>query len=382
MATEPRTREDLGSFADIAAAASRSTGLTDFGGTAHEEGFGILCEDMAESMSLTPQGNYMYRQMIKSALTARLIAENSFSENPGYRDVEINRPVFVTGVPRSGTTALHRLLNADPTAQGLELWLTDVPMPRPPRDTWDENPIYTGLNQLYAQHHDADAELAGIHYMDAASVEECWRLLQQQGKSMSFQSLADVPAYAYWLRTSDWTDAYERHRRNLQLIGINDQDKRWVLKNPSHMAALDAIMAVYPDALVIQTHRDPVVAVASACSLSAHATKGWSTNYVGETIGRTQLEMLGEEYRSFAAARAKYPAAQFHDVDYHDFIADPIPTVQGIYAAFELDYTEAADEAIRADYAASQSGVRAPKHSYSLSDYGLTEEQVREAFPA
>lgn len=380
MATEPRTREDLGSFADIAAAAARSTGLSDFGGTSHEEGFGILCDDMAASMDLTGVGNYMYRQMIKSALTARLIAENSFSENPQYRDVEIKRPVFVTGVPRSGTTALHRLLAADPTTQGLELWLADVPMPRPPRDTWDENPIYTGLNQLYAQHHDEDAELAGIHYLDAASVEECWRLLQQQGKSLAFQSLADLPQYAAWLRASNWTDAYQRHRQNLQLIGLHDQDRRWVLKNPSHLAALDAIMEVYPDALIIQTHRDPVVAVASACSLSAHATRGWSTNYVGDTIGRTQLELLSEEFQSFRAARTNYPAEQFHDVDYHEFIADPIATVQGIYAAFELDYTEAADEAIRADYDASQSGIRAPKHSYSLSDYGLVEDQVREAF--
>jgi len=380
MATEPRTREDLGSFTDIAAAAARATGLDDFGGTSHEEGFQILCDDMAASMDLTGVGNYMYRQMIKSALTARLIAENGFRENPAHQEVGITRPIFVTGVPRSGTTALHRLLTADPTTQGLELWLADVPMPRPPRETWADNPIYAGLNQLYAQHHDQDAELAGIHYMDAASVEECWRLLQQQGKSLAFQSLADLPQYAAWLRATDWTDAYARHRQNLQLIGLNDQDQRWVLKNPSHLAALDAIMTVYPDALIIQTHRDPVVAVASACSLSAHATKGWSTNYVGDTIGRTQLELLSDEYQSFARARANHPAAQFHDVDYHDFIADPIATVQGIYAAFGLDYTEAADTAIKADYAASRSGARAPRHNYSLADYGLVEDQVREAF--
>lgn len=380
MATEQRGRDDLGTFADIAAAAVRSTGLSDFGDTSHEEGFGILCEDMAASMALTPVGNYMYRQMIKSALTARLIAENSFRENPAHHEVSITRPVFVMGVPRSGTTALHRLLTADPSTQGLELWLADVPMPRPPRDTWDENPIYTGLNQLYAQHHDQDAELAGIHYMDAATVEECWRLLQQQGKSLAFQSLADIPTYAAWLRNTDWTDAYQRHHRNLQLIGMNDQDKRWVLKNPSHLAALDAIMSVYPDALIIQTHRDPVVAVASACSLSAHATAGWSTNYVGETIGRTQLELLSDEYQSFTRARKAYPTAQFHDVDYHDFVADPVATVQQIYAAFGLDYTEQVDAAVRAEYAASQTGPRAPKHSYSLADYGLSEDQVREAF--
>ena len=380
MATEQRIRDDLGSYADIAAAAVRSTGLSDFGGTSHEEGFTILCEDMATSMDLTPVGNYMYRQMIKSAVTARLIAESALKEHPQSAAVEITRPIFVTGLPRTGTTALHRLLTADPATQGLELWLADVPMPRPPRATWADNPIYSGLNQLYAAHHDTDAELAGIHYMDAASVEECWRLLQQQGKSLSFTSLADLPRYAQWLWDSDWTDAYQRHKQCLQLIGLNDQDKRWVLKNPSHLAALDAIMAVYPDALIIQTHRDPVVAVTSACSLSAHATKGWSSNFVGDTIGRTQLAMLSEEVHRFDAARSKYPAEQFYDVDYHDLVADPVGTIEGIHGHFGLDFSNAAADAVRADHEASQAGPRAPKHAYALADYGLNEAQVAAAF--
>ncbi len=380
MATEQRTRDDLGSYADIAAAAVRSTGLSDFGGSSHEEGFAILCEDMAASMKLTPAGNYMYRQMIKSALTARLIAQSALNEHPQAAGVQITRPLFVTGLPRTGTTALHRLLTADPATQGLELWLTDVPMPRPPRETWADNPIYVGLNQLYAAHHDTDAELAGIHFMEAASVEECWRLLQQQGKSLSFTSLADLPRYAQWLWESDWTDAYQRHKQCLQLIGLNDQDKRWVLKNPSHLAALDAIMAVYPDALIVRTHRDPVVALASACSLSAHATKGWSTNFTGATIGRTQLAMLSEEVHRFDAARSKYPAEQFYDVDYHDLVADPVGTIEGIHGHFGLDFSNAAADAVRADHEASQAGPRAPKHAYALADYGLNEAQVAAAF--
>ena len=134
------------------------------------------------------------------------------------------------------------------------------------------------MQAAFSEHHVENPEFMGIHYMDATSVEECWRLLRQTGKSISYESLANVPRYSAWLAEQDWTDAYERHRANLQLIGLNDPDKRWVLKNPSHLVALDALMTVYPDALVVCTHRDPVTSIASACSLSAEATAGTSTH--------------------------------------------------------------------------------------------------------
>lgn len=378
MAT--RTRPDLGSFEDIAAAAVRSTGLEDFGGAAHEEGLRLLCHDLAEHGGLTPEGNYMQRTQVKSALVGRLLAEYGFAQHPSYAEVAIRRPVFVTGLPRTGTTALHRLLHADPAHQGLELWLTEVPQPRPPRETWAEDPVFSGLNAAYSEHQVDNPEFMGIHYMDAASVEECWRLLRQAGKSIGYESLAYVPAYSEWLRDQDWTDAYTRHRQNLQLIGLNDPDKRWVLKNPSHLVGLDAIMSVYPDALIVHTHRDPVVAIASACSLSAEATRGWSTTFVGETIGRTQLDMLSRAVASFERARGTYDPAQFVDVDYRAFVEDPVGTTRSIYDTFGFDWTDATDTAVRAIDSDSRKGGKRPQHSYDLADYGLTEERVRAAF--
>jgi hypothetical protein len=378
MAT--RTRSALGSYEDIAAAAVRSTGLEDFGGTAHEEGLRLLCEDLVEHGGLTPEGNYMQRAQVKSALVGRLLAQHGFARHPSFSEVRIERPIFVCGLPRTGTTALHRLLHADPAHQGLELWLTEVPQPRPPRETWAQDPIYAALEQAYSEHQVANPEFMGIHYMDAATVEECWRILRQSGKSISFESLAHVPAYSAWLERQDWTDAYERHRANLQLIGLDDQDKRWVLKNPSHLVGLDAIMSVYPDALVVRTHRDPVVAIASACSLSAEATRGWSTVFTGEVIGRTQLDMLSKAVARFERERADHPAAQFVDVDYTRFVEDPVGTTRGIYAAFGLDWTPAVDEAVRALDSESRRGGRRPAHRYDLADYGLGEDEVRAAF--
>ena len=379
MAT--RTRPDLGTYDDIAAAAVRTTGLDDFGGTAHEEGLRLLCEDLAASGGLTPEGNYLQRAQVKSALVGRLLAEQGFATHPAYAEVAIERPIFVTGLPRTGTTALHRLLTADPRHQGLELWLTEVPMPRPPRETWDADPIFTALQAAYSEHHVDNPEFMGIHFMDAASVEECWRLLRHTGKSVSFESLAWVPAYAAWLAGQDWTDAYAHHRRVLQLVGLHDQGRRWVLKNPSHLVALDALMATYPDALIVRTHRDPVTAVASSCSLSAEATRGWSDVFVGDRIGESQLDLLSRSVAAFDQARAAYDERQFVDVEYDDFVADPVGTTRSVYDRFGLDWTPAVEDAVRAIDAESRRGGRRPAHRYTLADYGLIEEQVRERIP-
>src|SRR5262249_59295416 len=138
--------------------------------------------------------------------------------------------------------------------------------------------------------HAETPDLAAVHYIAAAEVEECGRWLRQSMGSISFGCLAHLPMYSSWLAGQDWTAAYRRHRRNLQLIGLPDAGRRWVLKNPSHLFALDALLAVYPDALVIQAHRAPRAAIASVCSLAAQASAGWSTTFRGEVIGRDQLQ--------------------------------------------------------------------------------------------
>ena len=376
-----RERADVGSYEDIVGAAERTTGMTDLGGTGHEEGLRILVDDLnSPEAGLTGKGNYFQRSEVKSALVGRLLTQAQFNQRPEHVDVPIERPIFVMGLPRTGTTALHRLLHADPRTQGLEMWITQYPQPRPPRDTWESDPIFTAMQQAFQAHHIASPEYLGIHYMDATSVEECWRLLRQTGKSNSYESLAHVPRYTEWLAKQDWTDAYARHKENLQLIGLNDPDKRWVLKNPSHMTALDALMAVYPDAMIVFTHRDPVTCIASSCSLSAETTAGHSTTFVGETIGRTQLDLWSRAYHAFHDARPAYDQGQFVDVAFSDLVKDPLGVTRGIYEQFGLDWTPAVQAAIEEIDRESKQGAAKPSHSYTLSDYGLTEDEVRSRF--
>ncbi|MDR2986961.1 MAG: sulfotransferase, partial [Nocardiopsaceae bacterium] len=321
-------RTSVGTVADLHASAIKLTGLTDFGADDYQDGLAVLLESYERDEDLTPLGSKMSRVSLRGALAARLMSEAGWRLHPGHAGVPIERPIFVTGLPRTGTTALHRLLTADPAHQGLELWLTQAPQPRPPRETWDADPVYAQMNAAYAQHHIEHPEFMGVHFIAPDQVEECWQLLRQSMRSISFECLAHVPTYSTWLSGQDWTGAYLRHRRNLQLIGMPDAGRRWVLKNPSHLFALDELLTAYPDALVIQTHRSPHEAIASACSLAAHATEGWSHTFNGAVIGRDQLELWGRGLDQFMAVRSAHDEARFCDVRYADFAADPIGTVE------------------------------------------------------
>ncbi|WP_158890482.1 sulfotransferase family protein [Amycolatopsis anabasis] len=373
-------RASVGTVEDLHASATKITGLDDFGTDDYREGLAVLLDSYAREARLTPWGNKVNRAFLRGALVARLLSEAAWKQHPGHADVRIERPIFVTGLPRTGTTALHRLLTADPAHQGLEMWLTEMPQPRPPRETWADNPVFQKLEEGYRKHHVEHPEFMGLHYISADQVEECWQLLRQSIMSISYECLASVPSYSSWLDGRDWTEAYHRHRRNLQLIGLPDADRRWVLKNPSHLFALNALFDAYPDALVIQTHRAPRTALASVCSLNEQATAGWSETFRGEVVGRAQLDLWARGLDRFRADRAKHDAARFYDVHYDDFVADPIGTVEAIYAYFGLPLTEDARSAMRAMHEESRSGGRRPAHRYELADFGLTGEEVDERF--
>ncbi|WP_280417734.1 sulfotransferase family protein [Nocardia carnea] len=371
-----RNQASVGTVEELHARAAAVTGLNDFGATDYLEGMRVLLGSFDLEAGLTQVGQEVARETVQRALVGRLLSESGFAEYPEHADVPIERPIFVTGLPRTGTTALHRLLGADPGNQGVEMWLAERPQPRPTPHTWPDNTDFQQVQANYAAQNQANPEMMATHYMDAMEVEECWRLLQQSMLSLSFESIHHVPTYSGWLAEQDWTDAYRRHKRNLQLIGLNDSDRRWVLKNPSHVFAIDEILRVYPDALIIQTHRDPRSVIGSVCSLTELAGRGWSTSFDAATIGRTQLELWSRGMATFSAARRKADPAQFFDVEYEDLVRDPVGTVEKVYSHFGLPFSERTREAVAAVHEQSMSGARRPSHRYALADFGLSESEV------
>ena len=358
-------RTNVGTVEDLHASATKACGLDDFGSDDdnYREALGALLDSYRRDADLTEFGSKMCRFFVRNALVARLMSEAAWKQHPQHADVPIERPIFVTGLPRTGTTVLHRLLTADPAHQGLELWLAEFPQPRPPRETWSENPVFRELDARFTQAHNEDPDYTGLHFMTADEVEECWQLLRQSLHSVSYETLAHLPTYSQWLAGRDWIKPYRRHRKNLQLIGLNEPEKRWVLKNPSHLFALDALMATYPDALVVQCHRPVETIMASMCSLAQHTTEGWSNSFSGELIGQDAMETWARGLELFTAERAKHDSAQFYDIDYFEFIKDPIGTVEGIYRHFGIELTDDARAAMRGERRREQAGsARAEAH--------------------
>ncbi|TCN47311.1 sulfotransferase family protein [Rhodococcus sp. SMB37] len=374
--------DGIGSIEDLHQAAREAAGYSDFGSDDYLEGLQVLLDSFEREADLTPQGRMIARKMIVSALSGRLTSEAGFSRYPAHVDVAVERPVFVCGLTRTGSTALHRLLSADPAHQGVEMWLAESPQPRPARETWSENADFLRSDAFYRARQENEADLMKVHFMGAEEVEECWRLLQQTMLSISFECVSYIPSYSTWLAEQDWTETYARHKKNLQLIGMNDPGRRWVLKSPSHVFAIDAIMRAYPDALIVRTFRDSHTSMASTFSLAEQGKHDMSDAFDRETIGRTQLELWARGNREFNEARARYDAEQFIDVDYRDFVADPTGTVEKIYAQFAMPFTDATRAAVEASHQGSLAEHRRPSHVYSLEDFGITASDVDRAFAA
>jgi hypothetical protein len=359
---------------ELHAAASDLTGLTDFGPPEYLEGLKVLLESYQQEASLTPPGVQMIQDELRGILMARLFSEAGWQAHPEHAQVPIEKPVFIIGMPRTGTTTLHRLLTADPTNQGLELWLSYAPQPRPPRSTWPTNPIFQlvqdGIDTFVEQH----PGYLGIHNRKAGEVEECWLLTRQSMVSPYFEFTGYVPTYSAWLADQDSTEVYRRHRRNLQLIGLRDHASRWVLKSSSHMMCLDALLATYPDALVIQTHRRPASAVlGSACSMASKLAAGKSSVFHGEAIGPVLLELATRALQRFATDRARHDPARFYDVEFDEFTADPLAVVADIYRHLGWDLSDEVRPAMSAVLAEDE---RLRSHRYDLADFGISAEEV------
>jgi hypothetical protein len=364
----------IGTVAELHAEAANLVGLTDFGPPEYQEGLAMLLASYQNEASLTPRGVQMVHEELRGILMARLLSEAQWRQHPGHAEVPIQRPVFIIGMPRTGTTTLHRLLTVDPANQGLQMWLGYAPQPRPARSTWPGNPIFqqvqAGIDEFVRQH----PGYLGIHNRKADEVEECWLLIRQSMLSAYFEFTGYVPSYSSWLAKQNFTEAYRRYRRNLQLISLHEPEKRWVLKSSSHMLGLDALLATFPDALVIQTHRRPASTVlGSACSMVSKMAAGKSTVFHGEAVGPALLDLAERTLRRFVAARARHAPASFYDVDFAEFAASPLAVVGDIYRHLGWDLGDGVRSAMSA---VVQEDNRLRAHRYDLADFGVSAEEA------
>lgn len=358
--------------------ASAATGLTDFGDTAYREALSVLLKAYDDTADLGELGRYASYASLVNCLKGRLHTQAGITANPHCLTQTLKRPIFIVGLPRTGTTILHRLLAQDPSNQGLEYWLGSYPQPRPDYQDWASFDTYREVDQSLAMLGEINPEIKAIHEMTTEGIDECRLLLMHTFANVSFQANATVPDYEQWLYEADLSSAYAYYQRALKLIGSRDPHKRWVLKDPSHMWAMDTLLETFPDALIVQTHRDPLKLIPSVSSLVMSAKTMNEPHASPAVVGAQQLEQWAKVLEKTMAVRSRYPD-RFVDIYFDEFMASPLQQVDKIYQLLG----ESINPSLRLhleEWLQQHPQGQHGSHAYQASDFALSGEMIRERF--
>lgn len=350
----------------------------DWGSESFRLGLQTLLISLHQEGNLSLTGRWLMRDYVTDLLVNRLQIQATLKQHPEILEVPIHRPLVITGLPRTGTTFLHRLLAQDPQFRWLRLWELLQPCPPPDPISAATDPRLQKTQVLARQYKTIAPSLSTAHLIEAQLPEEGNQLLEHAFTNFLFDLRAHVPTYETWLRAQDMRASYQYYRQQLQLLSWR-WPGRWLLKAPCHLRNLDALSSVFPDACIIQTHRDPCVVVPSICSLTAMFRSIFVEAPDLNLIGQDLLDITAYSHRQGRRFRQKYASIPVCDIDYSDLTKDPLKTVHHIYQFFgEQLQPEAVSkmEQWLADNPQSKHGI----HSYSLEQFGLSETAIREKF--
>jgi hypothetical protein len=362
----------------LLAEARERTGLADFGDASFREGLDVLLDDLARA-ELSPLGTMVWRGRLLSHLVGRLRVEDWLARHPELERLPVPAPVFVVGLPRTGTTALSHLLAQDPATRSLRVWESAQPVPPPESATEHTDPRIEAATKQLAAMHQLSPRLAAMHEDTPTGPTENHDLLGMSFRTFHFEGMSWLPRYVAWWLACDMRPAYRFHRRVLQLLQSRCPPDRWMLKSPPDSFCLDAVLAVYPDARFVMTHRDPAAVLGSVCSLIHTMYEMTGKPPARERIGAAELASWSEAMSRLLAVRARIGEERFADVHFRELVADPLGTIARSYAKLGLPFTDAAERGIAA-FAAAHPRGRHGEHRYQLADWGLAREAVHEAF--
>lgn len=364
----------------LVARARRSEGLHDLGAPDLEP-LRVLVRSIEAEAHLHPLGRVATAGRLIQTLRNRLRAVAEFERDPSILARPLTAPIVITGLQRTGTTLLHRLLASDPRLRALRSWEALNPAAHRGAASGAADPRRTQAARAEAGLKWLSPDFFAVHPVEASAPEEEVLLLDHSFLSTVPEATLRVPTYSRWLEQQDQTPAYSMLRRLLQLLTAQEGPDRWVLKTPHHLEWLDTLWTVFPDAIVVMTHRDPVVTVGSFCSMVAHGRGVMSDVVDPKEIGRDWLAKVGRMMDRALAARDARGGRNVIDVQYDDLMRDPLGEVARIRAAASLARDPAAEAAVAASLA-SMPKDRHGSHAYDLADFGLSRDQVAERFAA
>jgi hypothetical protein len=365
----------------LMAAARKRTGLEDFGPDHFRPGLEQLLEAVERDAVLHAIGRIMARGQFVNLLAGRLKLIEHRRRHPEVAEQRIERPLFVLGLPRTGTTILHGLLAQDPAHRSPSSWEVNFPCPPPRRETYDDDPRIERTDRQFDQLRRLAPGFDAIHPIAARLPQECVAITAYDFHSIQFSTTYRIPSYEGWLFEQDLIPTYRFHREFLQHLQSRHAQERWVLKSPAHLSTIDALLAVYPDAMIVQTHRDPLEVLASASSLHCVLRSAASNAVDPFEVGREQVEIWSRTLRRSMARRedARTCGARFFDVRFPALLADPVACVGQIYSHFGLELTDEARQRM-SRFLKAHARDKHGTHRYTLEAFGIDPERDAQYF--
>ncbi|WBQ15774.1 sulfotransferase family protein [Sphingobium yanoikuyae] len=357
--------------------AIKATGLDRFDSDSYREGLDILLAD-ANQAGLSDSGHARMEANVVDLLSNRLRTTDYLAQRPELLERPVERPVFVFGIPRTGTTLLSNLLACDPARRSPLTWEIDEPVPPATSATLKSDPRAIARLEQEKAMLAARPEMGKYYRNSAVYPNECIFFMAHDFKALALESRGKLPNYRDWLFSTDMTSAYDYHKRFLQLLQA-DAPGVWNLKMPSHSLWIETIRKIYPDARFIWTHRDPYTAMGSFCSIISLGQMAFT--------GRVDPEWLAENCTYQAKlhadrimdAREQLGEDSMVDVHYADLTSDPIGTMRRLYAALGDEFTPEAEAAMQSWLDDNPQG-KFGRHDYKLAQYGLSVEQLAPHF--
>ena len=367
----------------LLAAARAATGLDDFGDDGWREPFAVLTDALAREAKLNTVGRLLTRAELVRVLANRLRLVDLWKREPEILAGQVRAPIFIVGTARSGTSILHEVLAQDPRLRSPATWEIFYSVPPPEAATCATDARIAGTDHEVKLWHEVAPEYLTMHANAAVHPQECIFLMAHELASEHFSGVHDVPSYALWLATHDLTPSFRFHRRMLQTLQWRHPGERWLLKAPSHLTVLPALFAVYPDARVVFTHRDPAKTVPSTASLMATLRRMRRDHVDANAIAKLLVRGVAMGLEKMMAERASgaTPDGQFVDLRYADLMRDPLAAVRAVYDRLDMTLPDDIADLMRAYLAAKPRGKHG-EHRYRLEDFGLDRERLRRGYAA
>ena len=360
--------------------AKSETGLSDLGEPLFFEGLNRLIDSINNEANLNEIGIQAQPIRIQGLLSNRLRFEEDLKKFPEILDQEIIAPIVIVGLPRTGSTMTHRLLASDPNHTAMLWWEGRYPALLPGEKRGDiETRMELGKAEVDAVVA-ASPEALDIHPWDYKGADEEILLLEHNFLSTVPESFMALPSYSKWIEEQDHTLAYEDLKKFIQYLQWQNpgrEKKRWVLKSPHHLGFIDKMISVFPDAKIIQTHRDPIKTVPSFCSMCANLFEPLTTNFDKVFIGKHWSNKLTRALNHCMNISEQHPD-NFLDLEFLNMIKDPIDEMKKIYEFIGEPFGEKTEVAMEAWREENKHEMGA--HKYSLEEYDLTESHINNNF--